>query len=108
MNEAELVIAAETVFGQRAGGERFVITIEIGQPFKWGGSSPTEWGCQINMPPLRSKSVTHGEGSLQALCLALRRAHSELSAFMQDGGRLTLENGDEFPLNAYLPPGWVS
>ena len=107
VNDAEIVIASETIFGQRADGERFGITIEIGRPFKWGGISQTEWACQIKVEPLRAKAVIHGEGSLQALCLALRYVHSELAAFIEKGGKIMHEDGNVFPLEAYLPPGWV-
>jgi len=107
VNDAESVIATEMIVGQRAGGERFAITIEIGRPFKWGGISPTEWACQIKVAPFRAKAVIHGEGSLQALCLALRYVHSELAAFIEEGGKIIHEDGNDFPLTAYLPPGWV-
>ncbi len=107
MSEPVAVIATETLFGQRADGERFAIMIEIGLPFKWGGTSPTEWACQIKVAPLRAKAVIHGEGSLQALCLALRSVHSELAAFAKDGGKIMHEDGNDFPLTAYLPPGWA-
>jgi len=107
VSDAEATIATETIFGQRSSGERFVINIEIGIPFKWGGTSPTEWACQIKVAPFRSKAVIHGEGSLQALCLALRSVHTELAGFIEDGGKIMHENGDAFPLGAYLPKGWT-
>ncbi len=100
------VIAAETIFGQSADGERFPIEIEIRAPFKWGAACPTEWACQIKVTPWRAKAFVHGDGSLQPLTLALRSIESDLATFVQDGGKLMLESGEDFPLSTVLPKGW--
>lgn len=107
VSDSEPSIATETIFGQPADGEPFTITIHIGRPFKWGDdSTSSEWACHVEVMPLRHKRAIHGEGSLQALCLALRMVHTELTIFIENGGRLINEDGGEFPLAAYLPPGW--
>jgi hypothetical protein len=68
--------------------------------------SPTAWTCPIEIVPLREERGIHGEGSLQPLCLALRMIQTELAIFLYEG-LLTLEDGAEFPLRSYLPPGWI-
>lgn len=98
------VIASETLFGQKADGEKFPITIEIGEPFKWDDAPSTEWACWLKVEPFLDKPQDiHGRGSLQAVCLALQTARSYLNQINEDGGRLTDEDGAEFPLNSYWP-----
>ena len=97
-----MVIVTDTLFGQQSGAERFLITIEIGMPFKWGGISPTEWACSVKVTPFHS-TTTHGEGALQALCLALQWVRSELNGFKEKGGSLSWEDGQECNLGVYWP-----
>lgn len=102
MSELSETIANEKLFGQRPGEERFPITIEIGRPYKWGGTSPTEWACPVKVDPFANIPISiHGEGSLQALCLALRTAQMHLVHFKEQGGAITTDCGSEFPLGAY-------
>jgi hypothetical protein len=109
MSDLGETIASEELFGQRAGEERFPITIEIARPYKWGGTSPTEWACPVRVDPFFSRrDGCHGEGSLQALCLALQAVHMELLNFKQSGATITLASGEEFPLEAYWPANWLS
>jgi hypothetical protein len=96
------IIASEKLFGQHPGEERFPITIEIGRPYKWGGTSPTEWACPVKIRPFDNLSIdSHGEGSFQALCLALYRVQLQLVHFKEEGGILLYEDGQEFSLNVY-------
>jgi hypothetical protein len=102
-------IASEKLFGQRAGEDRIAITIEIGRPYKWGGTSPTEWACAVKIDPFFSKRHgVHGEGSLQALCLALHLVHMELENFQEQGGIISFDGGSEFSLDSYWPANWLS
>jgi hypothetical protein len=97
------VIASETLWGQRPGEDPFIIAIEIRKPFAWGGSSPTEWACAVKVGNLYSQTV-HGEGALQALCLASQMIRSMLSNFLEEGGSLTYEQGEAFDLKSFWPP----
>ena len=90
------------MFGLRNDGERFIVSIEIGKPFKWGGTSPTEWACAVKVEPFHS-TTTHGEGSFQALCLALQWVRSQLNYFKEEGGLLMWENGEEWDIEVYWP-----
>ena len=88
-------IAREAIFGLRKDGERFIVSIEIGKPFKWGGTCATEWACAVKVEPFHSHTV-HGEGSFQALCLALWWVRAELDRFKEEGGVLLWESGEEW------------
>ncbi len=105
------IIASESLLGQRPGEDRFVIKIEIGQPYKWEGTSQTEWAADITVLPLFSRPrAIHGEGSLQALCLALRMVHAELSNFQESVGKLMTAEGEKFAPSVYwgqLTPLWA-
>jgi hypothetical protein len=95
-------IASESLFGQKHPHEdRFEITVQIGTPYQVG-TIPEEWACPVSVKPLyKVLHDAHGEGSLQALCLAISLAQDLLQAFRENGGKLTFETGDEFPLEAY-------
>lgn len=92
------VIASATLFAQRPGEERFVLQIRIGTPYQIG---PDEWACPVAVAPLYEFGDIHGDGSLQALCLALRFAFELLRRFKQNGGLLFSSDGEEFPLEAF-------
>ena len=93
-------IAEETIFGRRQAGERFDVHIEVGVPYQWG-DDPNEWACPVSMRPLHSElRDIHGGSSLQALCLALSLAKSLLEGFLQSGGQLTYETGENFAIDA--------
>jgi hypothetical protein len=100
MSDAESVIARESLFGQRPGEERFAISVEIGRPYKYGAESPTAWVCPVTVEPFFSHAL-YGEGSLQALCLAVGSVIRELEEFVANGGKLTYEDGEGFLLYAY-------
>ena len=102
MSRVGEIIANQKLFGQRAGEEPFAITIEIGRPYKWGGTSPTEWACPLKVDPFDNLSNdAHGEGSFQALCLALYLVQLQLVHFKEAGGILLHEDGQEFALDIY-------
>jgi hypothetical protein len=102
MAESSEIIVREVLFGQKDGAH-FPITIEIGRPFKWGGTSPTEWVCNLQIDPFFKVRDIHGEGALQPLCLALQLLRSELINFRKEGGVLTWEGGDEFDPDPFWP-----
>ncbi len=56
------------------------------------------------MPAIdENAAVIHGEDSMQALCLALRYAHSMLQIVIQRGGRLVYSRDQvDIPLQAYF------
>jgi hypothetical protein len=95
------MIADYTLLGQNAGSDYFSIRIEIGRPYK--GEGHHEWICPMKIDPLHNTKHIHGEGSLQALCLALSMAHALLMGFVEDGGTLWYAPGDEFQLENFWP-----
>jgi hypothetical protein len=95
------VIAHTVIFGQRQGGDRFEITVEIGTPYKYG-DDPEEWACPVAVRPLYKRlRDAHGGDSFQSLCLAIALAQDLLQGFREKGGSLTYDNGEEFPLESY-------
>ena len=90
-------IARGVIFARRPGEERFQIAIEIGTPYQCG---PEEWACPVSLEPLYAKADLHGIDSFQALCLAIRFGHNLLTGFLEDGGTLTFEDGEPFPLDS--------
>jgi hypothetical protein len=97
------MIASETLFGQGTSGERFQIKIEIGRPYKFDAGSPTEWACPFKAEPFLVSKDAHGEGSLQALCLALYLVRYALANFIEEGGKLSFEDGQRFQLENFWP-----
>jgi len=93
------VIASYTLLGQRAGSDYFPITIEVGRPYR--GEGPDEWICSLKIDPLHRPQKIHGEGSLQALCLALSMLRFLLKGFIEDGG--TWAPGEDFQLKNFWP-----
>ena len=96
------IIAREIIFGKKPDGSPVTIAVEIGRPFPWGDVSPTEWACAVRVGPHYTSDI-HGEGSLQALCLALQMVRSELNHFEEEGGILTYESGERFSLTTHWP-----
>jgi hypothetical protein len=94
-------IAKTVIYGQRPGEQRFQIVVGIGKPYQCG-AKPEEWACPVSLKPLHSRlSDIHGNDSFQALCLAIRLTQALLKGFLEDGGTLTNEEGEIFPLEAY-------
>jgi hypothetical protein len=101
MDQIDEIIARELLFGARPGEAKFPVTIEVGRPF-WSGHTASEWACAVKVEPFHSHKV-YGEGSLQALSLALQLIRSELSHFREEGGSLLWEDGQEWSLEAFWP-----
>jgi hypothetical protein len=96
------IIARDTLSGTKADGSSIVVAIEIGRPFPWGGTSPTEWACSFRVDPLYN-GESHGEGGLQALCLALQTVQWQLDDFQKSGGVLRYEDGEAFSCTNFWP-----
>jgi hypothetical protein len=95
------IVAQIVIFGQRPGGQRFQITVRIRTPYQVSGEHE-EWACPVSLEPLYANlRDIHGGDSFQALCLAVRLVHQLLKGFVEDGGSLTYETGEEFPLDSY-------
>ena len=86
-------VATTTWLGQRNGGDRFEIVLEIGAPYQCG---PEEWACPVALRGLHDKlRDMRGAYALQALCLALRLAFSLLADFTTERGKILHRNGEE-------------
>jgi hypothetical protein len=97
------VVASSELIGVRANGERFTISLQIGQPYERPGEI-AHWSCPVSLEPLYPKLADQsGVDSFQALCLASRLAITLLAGFKADGGSLLNSDGTEFPLEAYAP-----
>ena len=96
------IIARERLLGRKADGSSIAITVEIGRPFPWGDISITEWACAFRIDPFYTGDA-HGEGSLQALNLALQMVRSQLNHFEEEGGVLMYETGEKFLLTMHWP-----
>jgi len=96
-------IARTKLIGVRADGERQEIEIKIGTPYKIEHEDNLEeWACPVSLEPLYKKlHDAHGSDSFQAMCLAASLVIDLLAAFRENGGRILMESGDEFPLEAY-------
>lgn len=94
------LIAKESMFGCEPGGDPFEISIEIKAPCE-PADHPNEWVCRVNLTPfLQNGREIHGDSSLQALCLALSLVRKYLDRVLEEGGRLTYETGEDYPLDA--------
>lgn len=94
------LIAMESMFGCRPGGESFEISIEIDAPSE-SADYQHEWTCQVRLTPfLSNERDIRGDSSLQALCLALSYVRKTLDCVLEEGGRLTYATGEDFPLDA--------
>ena len=95
------VIGHVAMFGQRPGENRFEITVGIGTPSQCGEDTK-EWVCLVAVRPLQKRlHDAHGGDSFQSLCLAISLAQGLLQDFRENGGLLTYENGESFPLESY-------
>ena len=94
-------IAEQAVLWVHASGRRVEGRIGVGMP----AIEPTgEAGCELALDGLDRPVVIYGEGTLQALLLALRLAGMRLHDFEAKGGRVLRANGDELPLDALFGP----
>jgi hypothetical protein len=97
-------IASEIFLAEDRDGAQFPIRVEVERPVAWGGISPNEWACRITVAPWFERRDVHGEGSLQALCLALQMVQWELSRFVDEGGKFGAESGERLAIRNYWPP----
>ena len=95
------MISSTLLYGQREGGARFPITIEIGAPYPTEGDGG-DWACPVSLKPFAGIPEVYGVDSLQALCLALNLAYALLSNFKEKGGTLTFEDGEDCPIDAFF------
>lgn len=84
-------------------GTRATVTIEIGKPYLYqNGEGFEEWACPVSLRSLYNNlSDARGGDPFQALCLASSLVLDLLSGFQEEGGTLLIEEGQEFPLEAY-------
>jgi hypothetical protein len=81
-----------------ATNERREVALRVDEPRQHGNGT---WSCVLSLRGLYDNlAAINGEDSLQALCLALRLAERLLREFVAAGGRLELETGDPFPIDA--------
>lgn len=99
VNSHEIVVR-EVFQGRNADQNPFDITIEVEKPVPWGGTSPSECVCWITIDPILRRRDVHGEGPLQALCLALGMARLELELFIEKGGTVSYGDGDKVDIGA--------
>jgi hypothetical protein len=79
-------VATRHLVGERATGERFDITVRIGQPYKVNDVS---WACPVAVDGLdRQLADMHGIDSWQALLLAISLVRDRLGHFLETGGKL--------------------
>jgi hypothetical protein len=86
--------------GVDADGRPVAIVVAIGMPEQAGDQ---EWVCPVSVSgftdgvqPLRAGDP------LQALGLAVALVRSLLAGFVESGGRLTYEDGQDVPLDSYF------
>lgn len=83
-------------------GRRVPVEVRIGQPEL---VAPGEWACAATLAGLHEKLVPmRGGDPLQALLLAVGLVRMLLTGFVQEGGRLLFESGEDVPLSAYFGP----
>lgn len=82
-------------------GRRFPLTVSIGKPYQ-SDTEPETWSCPVIIDPLHThlRHIVGGD-AFQSLCLASRMALDLLASFVERGGRLIDEDGNDVPLDAY-------
>ncbi len=96
------IIACTKLIGVTSEGISQNIEIEIGTPYKIEHDDLEEWACPVSLKPLYKKlHDAHGDNSFQAMCLAASLVIDLLIAYEEKGGKLIMEGGDNFPLEAY-------
>jgi len=98
------VIASTKVIAVHADGKRDDITIEVGKPYlKQSGEGFEEWACPVSLRPLFDNlAEARGGGPFQSLCMASSLILGLLSGVKEKGGKLLIDENNEFPLEAYL------
>lgn len=93
-------IAVLELSATRSNGEAFPLFVAVGAPQLQ--ETPSTYSCEVEISlfesPLRP---VVGEGSLQAICLALRLVLYLLASFVELGGKLAYPHGEPFDLQAH-------
>jgi hypothetical protein len=93
-------VATLELLGASPEGGAFAVRVAVGPPFL--EEAPSAYACEVSVSPLLSR--THrifGEGPLQALCLASQHALQVLATFLEQGGKLTHNDGSVFEPQSY-------
>jgi hypothetical protein len=87
------VIASMHFVLKSADGRVCDVNLKLGAPYHVG---ETTWACPCELEGLEPRYPDmHGEGSLQALCLALALVQNRLRDSIEDGWRFFDESGEE-------------
>jgi hypothetical protein len=79
-------VATRELVGENSRGERFSITVRIGQSYKVNDVS---WACPLAVDGVdRQLADVHGIDSWQAVLLAIDLVRSRLEHFLESGGKL--------------------
>jgi hypothetical protein len=79
-------IASDELIWLKADGSEVIVTARVGTPYPTTG---TEYRCAVELEGFDGRYPDiAGEGSLQALCLAMRLLARRLQDLLQAGGRL--------------------
>ena len=93
-------VATLELYGQKVGTPRFPISVAVFAPML--AEPPNSFASSVQVLPFDAEARDiYGEGSMQALCLALRFAIESLARFVEQGGRLSYPEGDPFDLEPY-------
>ena len=78
------VVAETQLVCERSSGERIVITLRLGKPYK---SSEVDWACSVEIEGLYPNLADqYGIDSFQALMLAQTLLRKLMSGVIEDGG----------------------
>lgn len=92
------IIASLDVEARTKDGATIPVTVEIGTPYH---RETGEWACPVRLKGLHDNLAdASGEGSLQALCMALSLALDLLQDVRDKGGAVTSQ-GSDLPIDAY-------
>jgi len=98
----EPTLPATTFLAVYSDGRRVPVEVRIGVPEPVGHG---EWACAVTLTGLYERlAPMHGGDPLQALTLAVGLVRMLLTTFVDTGGRLLFESGEEVPLSAYFGP----
>jgi hypothetical protein len=83
-------------------GEKFNIIAKVGKPYFDENSQMKEWRCSASISPLHENlDDAGGIDSFLALSRAMGLVVYLLKVFVDNGGKLYLQSGEEFPFYAY-------
>jgi hypothetical protein len=91
----ETVGSSEFLFLLADGSKRKVL-VRVGKPYK---DADGPWRCPCELAGFEPRYVDMaGADSMQALCLAVSVVRRRLEHFIEDGGRIFYESGEELSL----------